>query len=238
VTPHKHLEPALAAFAALRRELPEARFLICGEVSPHYDLAARLRELGSAGITVTGRLPREAFEAAMTAADVAVNLRHPTGGETSASLLELLALGKPTIVSDLGSFAEIPAGVVAHVAVDEDEPRHLLALFRALAGDSDLRSDLSAAARRHVERAHAVDRTAAAYIEVLAELAAGRPAAPAPEAPPLGRPLGVDPRHRLAASIGEDAAELGLDERDSAGALRSIAADLAELGWAPSDRPG
>ncbi|HSM14017.1 MAG TPA: hypothetical protein VLA66_08095, partial [Thermoanaerobaculia bacterium] len=37
VTPHKRLEPALAAFAALHRERPDARFLVAGEVSPHYD---------------------------------------------------------------------------------------------------------------------------------------------------------------------------------------------------------
>ena len=45
---------------------------------------------------------------AMQAVDVGINLRYPTAGETSGTLSMLLGMGKPTIVSDIGSFAEYP----------------------------------------------------------------------------------------------------------------------------------
>jgi glycosyltransferase involved in cell wall biosynthesis len=229
VTPHKRLEPALAAFAGLRRERPETRFVVCGEVSRHYDLDALLERVGRDGVEITGRLPRAGFEAWMRACDVAVNLRHPTGGETSASLLRLLALGIPTIVTDAGSFAELPDGVVAKVAVDGAETAQLGALFRRLADDGALRRAIGAAARRYVEEHHEIETTARACLRFLAEA----PETPPPAAaPPLGRWDGIDPRIALAASLGSDLADLGLPATVSP-LLEELAEILAELGWSP-----
>ena len=49
--------------------------------------------------------------ALMAGADVCVNLRHPTMGETSGSVIRALSLGKPLVVSDVGWFSELPEGV-------------------------------------------------------------------------------------------------------------------------------
>ena len=57
-----------------------------------------------------------ALDAAMAAADLCVNLRYPTAGETSASLLRLLAAGRPTLVSDYAQFTDLPRDCVAHGA--------------------------------------------------------------------------------------------------------------------------
>jgi len=230
VTPHKRLEPTLAAFAALRRERPAAALWICGEVSPHFDLAALLAQHGGNGVRVTGRLDFEAFHAALRATDVAVNLRHPTGGETSASLLRLLATGVPTIVTDSGSFAELPDGVVAKLPIDEREGELLRALLVRLADDRALRAALGRAARRHVETRHEVDLAARAYAAAIRRLAACEP--PPPPAPPLARGRPDDPRVALATALGAALVDLGRDERD-APALADLAATLAEIGWAP-----
>ena len=47
-----------------------------------------------------------------------VNLRSPTMGETSGSVIRALSLGKPVIVCDVGWFAELPDGVALKVPVD------------------------------------------------------------------------------------------------------------------------
>ena len=44
----------------------------------------------------------------MAACDVLVNLRYPTMGETSGSVIRALSLGKPLVVSDVGWFSELP----------------------------------------------------------------------------------------------------------------------------------
>jgi len=234
VTPHKRLAPTLAAFAALRRRRPDAELWICGEVSPHFDLPALVREAGVAGVRVTGRLPLARLHAAMCACDVAVNLRHPTGGETSASLLRLLGAGVPAIATDSGSFAEIPDGAVAKLTIDEHEEALLAALLARLADDAELRARLGREGRRHVAEAHALERSAGAYAAAIARLAA-RPEPP-PAVAPLAADAGDDPRLGLVAALGAAVADVGLDERDEA-MLAALAATVAELGWSASGAP-
>ena len=231
VTPQKRLEPVLAAFARLRRERPGALLLVAGEISPHYDFDAALAAGGRDGVVVTGRLSLERLHAAMSAVDVALNLRHPTGGETSAALLRLLALGQPAIVTRAGSFAELPDGAVAKVAVDEQECDLLAALLLELAADPELGARMGAAARRHVETRHALPDAARTWLERL-RAGAARGRAPAAAVPPLAPWDGVDPRVALAASVGADLADLGVADSD-AGALAEVAGALAGLGLAP-----
>ena len=56
-------------------------------------------------------MSEERFESLMAACDVLVNLRSPTMGETSGSVIRALSLGKPMLVSDVGWFSELPDGV-------------------------------------------------------------------------------------------------------------------------------
>jgi glycosyltransferase involved in cell wall biosynthesis len=233
VTPQKRLGPALAAFTRLRARRPEARFLVAGEISPHYDFDALLDEHGRDGVVVTGRIDLARFHAAMRAADVAVNLRHPTGGETSASLMRLLALGVPAIVTRAGSFGELPDGVVAKVAIDECEEELLFELFDRFAAEPERGAAMGRAARRWLESEHALPKAAAAWLGVLARLAS----APAPPAavPPLAPWDGVDPRVALAGSVAADLADL--DVADAA-ALEEVAGTLAGLGLAPRRADG
>jgi glycosyltransferase involved in cell wall biosynthesis len=127
LTASKRPEVLLRAFARLRREVPAARLLIVGEVSPHFELDRVLTPELRAGVTITGRLEIDRFLLYMRACDVAVNLRHPTAGETSGTVIRLLGLGKPLIVNETGSFAEIPDDACAKVPLDDTEEDLLLA---------------------------------------------------------------------------------------------------------------
>ncbi|NWF81970.1 MAG: glycosyltransferase [Chloroflexi bacterium] len=244
----KRVEPALRALAALRAEGYPAHYALVGSVSPNYDLAgliARAR-LGDA-VTVTGYLPREQFEAYVAAADICINLRHPTGGETSASLLRLLGAGRPTLVSAVGAFAELPPGVAAQVDPGPAEGDQILAYCRLLLGRPDLAAALGAQARAYVAGEHRLEQAAAGYARFLARLY-GWPAVrrwrerplwdpgeqcapPVPPAPPVPsacaeRPAPGGPAVLAAARA---VAELGLTEDDHA-PLVSLAERIAELG--------
>ena len=229
VTPNKHLEPALAGFARLRAARPEARFAVVGEVSRHYDFDEVLARCGAEGVTVTGRVPLERLHDWMIACDVALNLRHPTGGETSATLFRLLALARPTLVSAAGSFAELPEGAVAKVEVGPDEAEQIFALLDRLAADRDLAAALGRAGRREVERGHALPAVAARCLEFVRETLAGA-ATPEAAVPPLAPWDEKDRATALLASVGADLADLGLAEQEAA--LGEVAAALVELGLA------
>jgi hypothetical protein len=53
----------------------------------------------------------EQFTALMQEVDVAVQLRMPTHGESSAAVTRLIGLGTPVVVTGEGSFAELPAAL-------------------------------------------------------------------------------------------------------------------------------
>ena len=101
-----------------------------------------------------GHTELDEFLRYMQVADVAVNLRYPTSGETSGTLIRLLGLGKPVIVSNLGAFAEIPDGACAKVDLDEFEEDLLFEYLRRLAADEGLRRQMGENARRFVAPPH------------------------------------------------------------------------------------
>ena len=223
VTPQKRLEVTLRAFAELRGSHPESRFLIAGEISPYYDLDALFAQGLGEGVVVTGRLPLADLLAAMDACDVAVNLRYPTGGETSGTLIRLLGMGKPVIVSNHGSFAEIPDGCCAKLDLDGREISVLAAYLKRFADDVDLRDQMGRNAREWMESGHTLPGSAAAYAGFLERLNEDRPPIFQP-APPL---LGSDDRQvygGLVQDVGSALGDLAIAEDDD-----EIMADLAAV---------
>jgi len=170
---NKRIPQLLEAFAAFRRDRPGARLLLVGSAGERFDVGRRLERLGlTEGVERLDYVPEDRMWSLMAACDVLVNLRYPTMGETSGSVIRGLSLGKPLLVSDVGWFGELPDDVVLKVPVDEHEVRVIEA---ALGVAADHRESLGSAARAYVEREHALPDVADAYVAAL-ELAAGGPA--------------------------------------------------------------
>ncbi len=227
VTPHKRLEVALPAFARLRASHPAAEFAIVGECSPHYDFAAALARFGDRGVRVVGRADEAAFDDWMRACDVAVNLRHPTGGETSASFIRLLAFGRPTIVNQVGAFAEVPEGACLQLPLDGFEESTLTTYLGALADRAPLRAAIGAQARAFAVARHSASAAAEACARLLAQAAAGVPPSDV-AVPPLAPYPASEIWPALLASIGGELADLGLGESDDT-VLEALAGRLDEL---------
>ena len=133
VNASKRIPQLLEAFARASARAAGARLLLVGAVSPGFDLDRRLQRLGLSdeGIVREGYVEEERLWALMAACDVCVNLRSPTMGETSGSVIRQLSLGKPLVVSDVGWFAELPDDVALKVPVDADETETLVRGARA-----------------------------------------------------------------------------------------------------------
>lgn len=244
INPYKRMESALRAFARFRAEQPQARYILVGSVSPSYDLAALIRRLGLAeAVAVTGYVPRVDFERYVAAADVCLNLRYPTAGETSASLLRLLGAGRPTLVSAIGSFAELPDDVCAKVDLDGSEAELILAYARLLQRQPQIAAQLGRNARAFVAREHTLAGAAQGYMrllsvcygwpppskarEVLWSVETDEPqVAAVPDPAPATASAGV--LATTIAELGVAAAEVGVQETD-ADPLQSVAATLADL---------
>lgn len=233
ITPAKRLDVSLRAFARLRREAPNAVYLLVGEVSPYYDFGSLLTPELSQGVVVAGRVGIDDFLRLMQVPDVTINLRYPSAGETSGTLIRLLGTGKPVIVSDTGAFSEIPDDCCAKVDLDETEEELLLAYLRRLATDEEMRRRLGDNARRHVLTHHTLDGSARGYADFIRRIveSGARPFQPAP--PLLPYPAG-DVTTELISDITAEAVDLGAGEGDEE-LLGDLAAMLTEFGLGPRD---
>ncbi len=167
---NKRIPQLLQAFASFRRERPGARLLLVGAAGERFDVGRRLERLGVVeGVERLEYVPEERLWSLIAACDVLVNLRYPTMGETSGSVIRVLSQGKPLIVSDVGWFSELPDDAVLKVPVDEYEVSTLEA---AIGVAADHGAQLGAAARAYVEGEHALSKVADAYVAAL-EVAAG-----------------------------------------------------------------
>ncbi len=190
---NKRIPQLLEAFAELRRERPGARLLLVGGAGERFDVQRRLERLGLVeGVERLDYVPEERLWSLMAACDVLVNLRYPTMGETSGSVIRALSLGRPLVVSDVGWFSELPDDAVLKVPVDEHE---VATLHAALTVAADHGERLGASARTYVEREHALPKVADEYVAAL-EVAAG------------GDAVDDAVLHRIA----EAAAEAGIDD--------------------------
>ena len=78
-------------------------------------------ELEKNTVIKTGYTTLEEFNSFAKYADVIVNLRYPSLGETSAAMLRILQMGKPCITNNGGWFSEIPDNCVRKIEIDNLE---------------------------------------------------------------------------------------------------------------------
>ncbi len=125
LTSAKRAEVVLAAFARARASERRLRLLIVGEPAPNVDVDA----LRGDGITFTGYVPDEEFAACFAAVDRLVNLRYPSAGETSGTLIRAFEAGKLVAVSDYAQFAEFPDDCVVKIPFGDGEVASLSDFF-------------------------------------------------------------------------------------------------------------
>ena len=219
VTPHKRFEVALRAFARLRTDFPNSIYLIVGETVPEYDIfdLVKTLDLGDS-VVFTGRLDMTDFIQYMLAADIALNLRYPTSGETSATLIRLLGLGIPTLVSNLGAYADLPDDCCFKIDVDELEEKMILVILQRLANDKRLRIELGENARHYITKQCAPEQIASDYMVFLRAVVSGESADRI-----------HDPSTQLVDQVGELLAGMDVVSDDPID-LRPLAVSIADLG--------
>jgi glycosyltransferase involved in cell wall biosynthesis/SAM-dependent methyltransferase len=171
--PYKRIAESLRAFRRLVRLAPQARMILVGEPHAEFPLAAMIRSMGlSANVRVLGYAPIEDFVGYLGACDIVLNLRYPTVGESSGTLLRSLGLGKAVMVSDVGSFREFPEDVCLKVPVGAGEEDLIFEYMNLLVSRPEVAQALGAKARDYVAREcnwGAVARQYAAFLEAVVE---------------------------------------------------------------------
>ncbi|MEH2149285.1 glycosyltransferase [Nostoc sp.] len=123
-------------------------------------------------VKVTGYVNMTDFYRYIEVSDICLNLRFPFNGESSASLLRILSVGKPTIVTDIGSFSDFPNDVVFKIPHpgQSDEVEEILKSLILLTQNSDYRKSLSENAYKYIAKEHSPDKCANLYAEFVQQI--------------------------------------------------------------------
>lgn len=119
-----------------------------------------------ARISITDFINAEIFSNYLAAADIAVQLRTNSRGETSGTILDCLAHGIPLIVNSHGPVNEYPDDLFLRLK-DDFSITELVKALDCLKNDASLRKHLSTAGLAYLRSHHSHEQTAAAYQEVI-----------------------------------------------------------------------
>ncbi|MCU0523117.1 MAG: glycosyltransferase family 4 protein [Anaerolineae bacterium] len=148
IAPSKRVGSVLRAMGQLRPLFPRLRLICVGETVGDNGLQATIDDLHLADrVEITGYVSAERLQTYLSAIDVGVNLRQPTWGESSGTLARLLAMGTPVLVTDAGSFGDLPAGVVVKIPCGAGEVDAMVRELTQLLQDARLRERIGSAAR-------------------------------------------------------------------------------------------
>jgi glycosyltransferase involved in cell wall biosynthesis len=165
----KRLDLVLDALRIILNTGIEARLIIAGEIRPEeVDLESeiRARDLGGA-VELKGYVPENLISDLIDNADVLVNLRDPTSGESSGTLARALGAGLCTMVTDVGTYSEFPDGTVYKLRKAEMTASGLAQALWRLWHDPALRAAIAAGGQAYVFRHCSIEGVAQQYRDVI-----------------------------------------------------------------------
>lgn len=168
----KRYDVILKAFSEYLKKNPNAVFLIGGSFQNQeyeIELDELIKKLGISNKIIKIGYVKDLYPYVQIT-DIVVQLRYPTAGETSIITLKAMGYGKPVIVSNVGSFSELPEDVVIKLDVNSNEEESLTNAFMKLTDDKEYRDKLSSSSYNYVKEEHDPDNIAFEIIDFLSYL--------------------------------------------------------------------
>jgi glycosyltransferase involved in cell wall biosynthesis len=172
--PYKRHEDLIDALKIIENEIPETWVLICvgddrGEgrrlirKAHAVGLASKIRWLGS----------RQDVTSILSVSDIGVICSSEEG--FSNALLEYMATGLPTVVTNVGGNAEAVIDGICGIVVPPKDPTSLATALKKLLCDGDRRSAMGKAARNRAELHFNIDSCVEKYVSLYTALALNMP---------------------------------------------------------------
>jgi len=162
IIPNKRIDAVLKVLGENRDLAARVRYVIIGR--ERYDIGAVIDRYGLQGSVMRiGYQPRDVLDDFVIAADLCINLRYPTMGESSWSLLQAMFAGKPSMVTRVGWYDELPDDCV--VKIDPDSGEELSHQLRRLCEDGRLRNEIGGRARAYAMKTYSTELYCKALIE-------------------------------------------------------------------------
>jgi len=177
--PAKQVCECLAVFKLLLESHPDARLIIVGEPHPEVPVEQHIAALHLEGkVDILVHQTIEDFDGYLSACDIVLNLRWPTFGETSGTMMRAFGMGKTVVVSDIGSSRDLDDHICVRIPCDQYQNRVLLQSLEWLLSDRSITATIGRNARDWVVRACTWEKTAAMYADFLHSVVHPQPAPP------------------------------------------------------------
>jgi glycosyltransferase involved in cell wall biosynthesis len=124
---------------------------------------------GASRIRITGYVNEEQYHDYLAAADLAIQLRTQSRGETSATIFDCLALDLPLVVNAHGSAAELPDDVVIKIS-DDFTDEALTGAITSLRTNPELGRKYSSRAAAYLDAEHRPELIAKKYRDFIEEV--------------------------------------------------------------------
>lgn len=176
---HKRPELVVQIFAALYPLRPQARLLVAGRTEDRDAVIRMLAVVRDAGLDSAVQVMTDVddaeFAACISACDAVVDLRWPSAGETSATMMAAFGAGRPVIASDLPQYDSLDARFCWRVPTQPARAAGAaLEVMLEVSRDPDRAREAGRLARQFVEEAASLERLAALYEKVAREVVAAR----------------------------------------------------------------
>ncbi|HEY3442725.1 MAG TPA: glycosyltransferase family 4 protein [Paludibaculum sp.] len=166
----KRIETVLGAVMAAGRRHANLRLWILGggKLSDRATQLVNEPALKSL-VRVTGWADAETYGRYLLATDAAIDLRYPSGAETSASLMRAFSAGVPAIVSRQGTFMELPDSFTEKIQVNEQEVERVVGVLAEWISDPEGMRRRRASALEFARTRMHLPHAAASYLEWIEE---------------------------------------------------------------------
>src|SRR5947207_9441651 len=146
IGPTKRIAQICRALSTLREHL-KFRLLVVGEGE---NVRPAIESAGLSEVTIrTGFVEDAQFSQYLGLTDIVVNLRYPSMGESSLTLLRAQALGKPVIVTRDATFAELSDEIACKIDIGPNEEGELADATKMLLREHSTSTGLITAARKY-----------------------------------------------------------------------------------------
>jgi len=153
--PNRRLRPFLEAFS--KSEVQSSFEILLAGKYPEADLKAWIKELGIGDrVTLKGFLSDDDLDGLLRESDLTINLRWPSMGESSATLLRVWNYSLPSLVTDTAFYSTLPSEVVAFVDPQEEE-RDILKHLSAFSDNPEPYFEMGLKGRGLLESQHSVE---------------------------------------------------------------------------------
>lgn len=220
ITFNKRYQSIIEVFQEIYEENQETELILVGEFAT-IDLKEEITTLinknsSKNAIKITGHVSEEDFYKHLDQSDICVNMRYPTVGETSLSLMKIMGYGKPCLVSDTGWYAELPKNSVVKVKLPlpnlETEKTSLKKALQNLIKDEEKRFKIGENAYEYAVNFCNTKKVAELYAEFIQKV-----------------DLYQKQREQYLIKISHNLKELHIDNNNSKPSLKLIAQNISSI---------